>query len=101
MFKQLRDGWNAPKIARVMRAADYAIAANEIRAAEPHLREAADLIRQTTMQRTMHIQLITSWGLMAFDLEKRGYSELSALCADVSKLLQVRFDAGSFYRENP
>jgi hypothetical protein len=100
MFKQLRDGWKAPKIIRAMNAADAAITANRIDIAESWLGQAYKLSLDTTMPRILHTNMILAWGVMGMTLEDRGHADLAAHCAKMRSLLQARLDAGDYYGEN-
>lgn len=97
MFKQLQDGWNAPKITKAMNATHAAIMADRIDIAQVWIQEAYKLLLKTTMPRAVHIDMIFAWSMNSITLEKKGYTELAGLCAQMEKLLQARLDAGEFY----
>ena len=99
MFKQFRDGLKARKIINAMNAADAAISADHIEIAEGWLDRAYNLLLDTTMPRTLHIEMITGWGLMGIALKERGHTDFADRCTKMSRLLQARFDAGDYYRE--
>ncbi len=99
MFKQLRDGWKLPKINKAMNAASAALDAGRIDIAEEWLKQAHNLLLDTTLPQTAHTDMILAWGLMALTLKERGHTDLAEQCTKTANLLQARFDVGDFYRE--
>jgi hypothetical protein len=99
MFKQLGDGWRTAKINKTMNTAMSALAAGRIEIADVSLEEAYKLLLDTRLPRTLHIEMITAWGLIGLQVREQGYAMLADHCDHMNKLLQARFDAGEYYSD--